>query len=108
MSNEQQGNTETPDGARAVVEVAPNPTTERNQEVTITGHWGGGSGLRTVHAGLGEHSILEDVRIISSGPERFEAKARLRDGVGYGAGPIVVDCGGQLGVTILVTTLPHE
>lgn len=90
-----------PKGARAVVQVTPNPTTERNQEVTITGQCGGGTGLRAITSGANE--VLEDIRIISSGPDEFEATARLRDGVGNGVGPVFVDCGGEVGVTLLVT-----
>jgi hypothetical protein len=97
-----------PKGARAVVQVTPNPTTERNQEVTITGHCGGGAGLRAIISGVNEKPVLEDIRIISSGPDDFEATARLRDGVGNGVGPVFVDCGGEVGVTLLVTHVTHH
>jgi hypothetical protein len=97
-----------PKGARAVVQVTPNPTTERNQEVTITGHPGGGEGLRSIISGINDRPVLEDIRIINSGPDGFEAKARLRDGVGNGVGPVFVDCGGELGVTLLVTHVTHD
>jgi hypothetical protein len=97
-----------PKGARAVVQVTPNPTTERNQEVTITGQCGGGAGLRAIISGVNEKPVLEDIRIISSGPDEFEAKARLRDGVGNGVGPVFVDCGGEVGVTLLVTHVTHR
>jgi hypothetical protein len=92
-----------PKGARATVRVTPNPTTERNQEVTITGRCGGGSGLQSIISGVGDKPILEDVRIVSSDADGFEAKARIREGVGNGVGPVFVDCGGELGVTLLVT-----
>ncbi|MEB3367289.1 hypothetical protein [Saccharopolyspora mangrovi] len=97
-----------PRGGRAVVQVTPNPVTEPNQEVTITGHCGGGTGLQAVYAGLTENQVLEDVTIIDAGPDRFEAKAKLRHGIGHGAGPVVVDCGGELGSTILVTRVKHR
>jgi hypothetical protein len=97
-----------PKGARAVVQVTPNPTTERNQEVTITGHPGGGTGLRAIISGVNDNPVLEDVRIINSSQDGFEAKARLRDGVGNGVGPVFVDCGGEVGVTLLVTHVTHN
>ncbi|MFB4283761.1 hypothetical protein ACBJ59_51280 [Nonomuraea sp. MTCD27] len=93
-----------PKGARAVVQVSPNPTTERGQEVTITGHCGGGKGLRAVLAGLDrKRPVLENVRIIEDGPKKFVAKATLSATVGNGVGPVLVDCGGEAGVTLLVT-----
>lgn len=108
MTDTPESNVAPPPGARAVVQVTPNPVTEPNQEVTITGHCGGGTGLRAVHAGLTENQVLEDVAIVNAGPDRFEAKARLRFGVGHGAGPVVVDCGGELGSTILVTRVKYD
>jgi hypothetical protein len=92
-----------PDGARAVVDVTPNPTTERGQQVVITGSCGGGSGLRQVIGGFPERPTLVDVEILDPGPDRFVARARLADFVGNGVGPVLVDCGGQAGVTLLVT-----
>ncbi|MFC7584998.1 hypothetical protein ACFQYP_15590 [Nonomuraea antimicrobica] len=93
-----------PKGARAVVRVSPNPTAERGQEVTITGHCGGGKGLKAVVAGLDrEHPVLRDVRIIKDDPKGFVAKATLDSKVGNGVGPVLVDCGGEAGVTLLVT-----
>lgn len=108
MTETSESNVAPPRGARAVVHVTPNPVTEPNQEVTITGDCGGGTGLRNVHAGLTENPALVDVTIVDAGPDRFEAKARLRDGIGHGAGPVVVDCGGELGSTILVTRVKHD
>jgi hypothetical protein len=91
-----------PKGARAVVEVTPNPA-KRGEEVTITGDCGGGTGLKNVVGGSPEHQVLRDVRIVDAGPGRFEAKATLSETVGYGVGPVMVDCGGEAGVTLLVT-----
>ncbi|MEV0620572.1 hypothetical protein AB0I81_45120 [Nonomuraea sp. NPDC050404] len=92
-----------PKGARAVVQVSPNPTTERGQEVTITGHCGGGPRLKAIIAGLPGKSIMEDIRIIDDNPKGFVAKARLKSTIGNGVGPIFVDCDGEMGVTLLVT-----
>ncbi|MEV4549120.1 hypothetical protein [Nonomuraea wenchangensis] len=93
-----------PKGARAVVRVSPNPTTRRGQEVTITGHCGGGEGLKAVLAGLDrKHPVLRNVRIIQDDPKGFVAKATLAPRVGNGVGPVFVDCGGEAGVTLLVT-----
>ncbi|MER7364043.1 hypothetical protein [Nonomuraea wenchangensis] len=93
-----------PKGARAVVRVSPNPTTRRGQEVTITGHCGGGEGLKAVLAGLDrKHPVLRNVRIIQDDPKGFVAKATLAPGIGNGVGPVFVDCGGEAGVTLLVT-----
>jgi hypothetical protein len=92
-----------PKGARAHVEVSPNPTAKRGEELTITGDCGGGTGLKAVYGGLTDHSILENVRILQAGPDRFVAKATLARFVGNGVGPILVDCGGEAGVTLLVT-----
>ncbi|MER5394170.1 hypothetical protein [Saccharopolyspora sp. NPDC002686] len=103
MAFTQESSASVPEGARAAVQVTPNPTTERGQEVTITGHCGGGTGLRAVVSGVDGRPVLEDVEIIESGPERFEARAKLRETVGNGVGPVLVDCGGEAGVTLLVT-----
>ncbi|MFI9597715.1 hypothetical protein [Nonomuraea sp. NPDC052265] len=93
-----------PKGARAVVQVSPNPTTKRGQEVTITGHCGGGKGLKAVLAGLDrEHPVLQNIRIVEDNPKGFVAKAALAPKIGNGVGPVLVDCGGEAGVTLLVT-----
>ncbi|MFI6910307.1 hypothetical protein ACIBKY_54305 [Nonomuraea sp. NPDC050394] len=93
-----------PKGARAVVQVSPNPTTKRGQEVTITGHCGGGKGLKAVIAGIDrERPVLENIRIIDDNPKRFVAKATLRPTIGNGVGPVFVNCGGEAGVVLLVT-----
>lgn len=95
-----------PKGARAVVQVSPNPTTKQGQEVTITGHCGGGKGLKAVLAGLDrEHPVLQNIRIIEDNPKGFVAKATLAPKIGNGVGPVFVDCGGEAGVTLLVTHL---
>lgn len=93
-----------PKGARAVVQVSPNPTTKRGQEVTITGNCGGGEGLKAVLAGIDrEHQVLQNIRIIKDDPKGFVAKATLAPKIGNGVGPVLVDCGGEAGVTLLVT-----
>ncbi|MFI6738985.1 hypothetical protein ACIBI9_39195 [Nonomuraea sp. NPDC050451] len=93
-----------PKGARAVVQVSPNPTTKRGQEVTITGHCGGGEGLKAVLAGIDrKHPVLRNIRIIKDDPKGFVAKATLAPTIGNGVGPVFVDCGGEAGVTLLVT-----
>ncbi|TDD05126.1 hypothetical protein E1292_17890 [Nonomuraea deserti] len=92
-----------PKGARAVVHVSPNPTTERGQEVTITGHCGGGKKLKAVLSGFNGKPALENIRIIEDDPRGFKAKATLVRTIGNGVGPVFVDCGGEVGVTLLVT-----
>ncbi|UBU10253.1 hypothetical protein [Nonomuraea gerenzanensis] len=93
-----------PKGARAVVQVSPNPTAERGQEVTITGHCGGGKGLKAVIAGIDrERPVLENLRIVKDDPKGFVAKGTLSPRIGNGVGPVFVDCGGEAGVTLLVT-----
>lgn len=92
-----------PEGARATVQVSPNPTTKRGEEVTITGNCGGGTGLKSVLGGFPDRPILENIRIVRSGPDEFEAKATLSQRIGNGVGPVFVDCGGEAGVTLLVT-----
>ncbi|GAA0929194.1 hypothetical protein [Nonomuraea longicatena] len=92
-----------PKGARAVVQVGPNPTTERGQEITITGHCGGGRKLVRVIGGMTTRPTLENIRIVSDDPKGFTAKATLSRTVGNGVGPVFVDCGGEVGVTLLVT-----
>jgi hypothetical protein len=93
-----------PKGARAVVQVSPNPTTKRGQEVTITGHCGGGKGLKAVLAGLDrKNPVLRNIRIVKDDPKGFVAKAALDPRIGNGVGPVFVDCGGEAGVTLLVT-----
>jgi hypothetical protein len=95
--------TRPPQGARATVEVTPNPTTRRGQEVTITGSCGGGTGLKSVLGGFPERPALENIRIIDAGPDHFVAKATVARHIGNGVGPVFVDCGGEAGVTLLVT-----
>jgi len=95
--------TQPPKGARATVEVTPNPTTHRGQEVTITGSCGGGTGLKSVLGGFPEHPALENIRILDAGPDRYVAKATVAQHIGNGVGPVFVDCGGEAGVTLLVT-----
>ncbi|MEQ0564053.1 hypothetical protein ABJI51_33650 [Amycolatopsis sp. NEAU-NG30] len=92
-----------PKGARATVQVSPNPTTYRGQEVTITGNCGGGTGLKSVLGGFPDHPALENIRILRSGPDHFLAKANVAQHIGNGVGPVFVDCGGEAGVTLLVT-----
>ncbi|SEF37929.1 hypothetical protein SAMN05421837_116107 [Amycolatopsis pretoriensis] len=95
--------TQPPQGARATVQVTPNPTTHRGQEVTITGNCGGGTGLKSVLGGFPEHPALENIRIVDAGPDHFVAKATVSQHIGNGVGPVFVDCGGEAGVTLLVT-----
>ncbi|MGW0595248.1 hypothetical protein [Streptosporangium sp. NPDC002607] len=93
-----------PKGARAVVQVSPNPTAKRGEELTITGHCGGGKGLKAVVSGAyGGVPSLENIRIIDDNPKKFVAKATLSRKIGNGVGPVFVDCGGEAGVTLLVT-----
>ncbi|MEV0418715.1 hypothetical protein [Streptosporangium canum] len=92
-----------PKGARAVVRVSPNPTARRGEEVTITGHCGGGRKLNAVLSGFGGRPVLKNVRIIDDNPDGFVAKATLSREIGNGVGPVFVDCGGEAGVTLLVT-----
>ncbi|MCR6481968.1 hypothetical protein M8542_03990 [Amycolatopsis sp. OK19-0408] len=94
---------EPPKGARATVQVSPNPTSRRGQEVTITGNCGGGTGLKSVLGGFPEHPALENIRIVDAGPDHFVAKATVAQHIGNGVGPVFVDCGGEAGVTLLVT-----
>ncbi|MEV0382045.1 hypothetical protein [Nonomuraea sp. NPDC050643] len=91
-----------PKGARAVVQVSPNPTTKRGEEITITGHCTDGKRLRAVVGGV-RKEILRNVRIIDDNPKGFVAKATLDPKLGNGVGPIMVDCDGEAGVTLLVT-----
>ncbi|MGW4521808.1 hypothetical protein [Amycolatopsis sp. NPDC004378] len=97
------GQQQPPKGARATVQVSPNPTTRRGEEVTITGGCGGGTGLKSVLGGFPEHPSLENIRIVDAGPAHFVAKATLAQHIGNGVGPVFVDCGGEAGVTLLVT-----
>jgi hypothetical protein len=71
--------------------------------VTITGTCGGGTGLKSVLGGFPDRPALENIRILKSGPDEFEAKATLSEHIGNGVGPVFVDCGGEAGVTLLVT-----
>lgn len=92
-----------PKGARATVRVSPNPTAHRGEELTITGNCGGGTGLKSVLGGFPDRPVLENIRILETGPDHFVAKATLAAHVGNGVGPVFVDCGGEAGVTLLVT-----
>ncbi|MET8333129.1 hypothetical protein [Streptosporangium canum] len=92
-----------PKGARAVVQVSPNPTARRGEEVTITGHCGGGEKLNAVLSGFGGRPVLKNIRILDDNPDGFVAKAILSREIGNGVGPVFVDCGGEAGVTLLVT-----
>ncbi|MEV4184446.1 hypothetical protein AB0J28_23770 [Streptosporangium canum] len=92
-----------PKGARAVVQVSPNPTARRGEEVTITGHCGGGEKLNAVLSGFGGRPVLKNIRILDDNPDGFVAKATLSREIGNGVGPVFVDCGGEAGVTLLVT-----
>ncbi|MFI7613673.1 hypothetical protein ACIBP6_20825 [Nonomuraea terrae] len=93
-----------PKGARAVVQVSPNPTTRRGQEVTITGNCGGGEQLQAVIAGIDrKNPVLRNIRIVDADPQRFVAKATLSPTIGNGVGPVFVSCGDEAGVTLLVT-----
>ncbi|MFI5611449.1 hypothetical protein [Amycolatopsis sp. NPDC051903] len=92
-----------PKGARAVVRVSPNPATAHGQEITITGNCGGGTGLKTVVGGLPGHPALADLTIVDPNPAHYRATARVSDRIGNGVGPVFVDCGGEAGVTLLVT-----
>jgi hypothetical protein len=96
-------NQQPPQGARATVQVSPNPTSQRGQEVTITGHCGGGTGLKSVLGGFPDHPALENIRIVDAGPDHFVAQATVSQHIGNGVGPVFVDCGGEAGVTLLVT-----
>lgn len=98
-----KGQHKPPKGARATVRVTPNPTTERGQEVTITGDCGGGTGLKSILGGFPDNPALVNIRILKDGPNGFLAKANLAPHIGNGVGPVFVDCGGEAGVTLLVT-----
>jgi hypothetical protein len=101
--NMSEGHNKPPKGARATVRVSPNPTTERGQEVTITGDCGGGTGLKSVLGGFPDKPALVNIRILKDDPKGFVAKANLAPHIGNGVGPVFVDCGGEAGVTLLVT-----
>jgi hypothetical protein len=101
--NMTEGHNKPPKGARATVRVSPNPTTERGQEVTITGDCGGGTGLKSVLGGFPDKPALVNIRILKDDPEGFVAKANLAPNIGNGVGPVFVDCGGEAGVVLLVT-----
>jgi hypothetical protein len=47
--------------------------------------------------------VLTNIRIIDDNPKGFVAKATLAPKIGNGVGPVFVDCGGEAGVTLLVT-----
>lgn len=101
--NMTEGHNKPPKGARATVRVSPNPTTERGQEVTITGDCGGGTGLKSVLGGFPDKPALVNIRILNDDPKGFVAKANLAPNIGNGVGPVFVDCGGEAGVVLLVT-----
>ncbi|MEV6627983.1 hypothetical protein AB0M83_43275 [Amycolatopsis sp. NPDC051106] len=65
----------------------------------------GGSRTRdsSPRSSLVEHPALENIRIVDAGPEHFVAKATVAQHIGNGVGPVFVDCGGEAGVTLLVT-----
>ncbi|GAA3579689.1 hypothetical protein GCM10022419_071460 [Nonomuraea rosea] len=54
-------------------------------------------------SGVNRKPVLEDVRIVDDNPAGFVAKATLSRTIGNGVGPIFVDRGDELGVTLLVT-----
>ena len=85
-----EGHNKPPKGARATVRVSPNPTTEREQEVTITGDCGGGTGLKSVLGGFPDNPALVNIRILRDDPHGFVAKANLAPHIGNGVGPVFV------------------
>ncbi|MER6171175.1 hypothetical protein [Streptosporangium sp. NPDC001681] len=106
-----------PKGVRAVVQISPNPA-KPGEELTITGHCGGGEKLKEVFdtSKLGEAKpilkkeikpLLKNIRIIDDNPKGFTAKATLTTEIGNGVGPVFVECGGkgghEAGVTLLLT-----
>jgi hypothetical protein len=56
-----------------------------------------------VLGGFPDNPALVNIRIVKAGPEHFVAKANLAPTIGNGVGPVFVDCGGEAGVTLLVT-----
>ncbi|UKD58375.1 hypothetical protein L3Q65_17125 [Amycolatopsis sp. FU40] len=94
-----------PEGARATVKVDPNPAAPGG-DVTITGNCGGGKGLKKVIGGYPGHQVLKDVKIVDANPDAFKATAKLTTKIGNGVGPVMVDCDGEAGVTLLVTHTP--
>lgn len=94
-----------PEGARATVKVDPNPAAPGG-DVTITGNCGGGKGLKKVIGGYPGHQILKDLKIVDANPDAFKATAKLTTKIGNGVGPVMVDCDGEAGVTLLVTHTP--
>ncbi|WP_409464129.1 hypothetical protein [Amycolatopsis sp. GA6-003] len=91
-----------PEGARATVKADPNPAAPGG-DVTLTGNCGGGKGLKKVIGGYPGHQVLKDVKIVDANPEAFKATAKLTTKAGDGAAPVMVDCDGEAGVTLLVT-----
>ncbi|MEV8632923.1 hypothetical protein AB0395_14825 [Streptosporangium sp. NPDC051023] len=91
-----------PQGARAVVQLSPNPA-KAGQEVTITGNCGGGKKLSAVASGYGSVTALENVQILNDDPNGFVAKGTVSSEIGGGVGPVFVDCDGEAGVALLVT-----
>ncbi|MCG5220222.1 hypothetical protein [Streptosporangium sp. KLBMP 9127] len=71
--------------------------------MTTTGNCGGGTKLKAVLSGFNGKPVLENIRITNDDPDGFVAKATLSKTVGNGVGPVFVDCGGEAGVTLLVT-----
>ena len=96
-----------PEGARATVKVDPTPAVPGG-DVTITGNCGGGKGLKKVIGGYPGHEILKDLKIVDANPEAFKATATLSKKIGNGVGPVLVDCDGEAGVTLLVTHSQEE
>ncbi|MBB1159277.1 hypothetical protein [Amycolatopsis dendrobii] len=94
-----------PEGARATVKVDPNPAAPGG-DVTITGNCGGGKGLKKVIGGYPGHQVLKEVKIVDANPDAFKATAKLTTKIGNGVGPVMVDCDGEAGVTLLVTHTP--
>ncbi|GAA1026998.1 hypothetical protein GCM10009565_47220 [Amycolatopsis albidoflavus] len=94
-----------PEGARATVKIDPNPAAPGG-DITLTGNCGGGKGLKKVIGGFPDHQILKDVKIVDANPEAFKATAKVTTKVGNGVGPVMVDCDGEAGVTLLVTHTP--
>ncbi|MET9267511.1 hypothetical protein [Amycolatopsis sp. NPDC004079] len=94
-----------PEGARAIVKIDPNPAAPGG-DITLTGNCGGGKGLKKVIGGFPGHQILKDIKIVDANPDAFKATAKVTTKVGNGVGPVMVDCDGEAGVTLLVTHTP--
>lgn len=76
----------------AAIKVSPNPA-KSGQEVTITGHCKDGGEVASI-GNLNDHKYPFDqgVKLVNDDPTGFEAKARVADGLGYGAGPVILEC----------------